>query len=297
MKLGVEFPQRWKDKSNDTGIALSDILYGYVIENLMFRINKSSFQENLWISNESALGEEAYKKVSKERLEFLYVEKEKKTHAFSSEVIDLFLKEVVSKSDDKDPGINWRCETKWLEQGAMLSLVCDYMDMQVPVAMYIKAIKFEKQIPKEKELKLMFEDKKVCKYLSYSRENVLSEDIFEMMRKLELISDMKAYDQINETLKTQTISGRRVLDELKAMGEKEPKVVSMKRMELISSYADYGYMKKRWQQYVKKNRKDADEWETVMGRILAFLGPVWKALCENEIFFDDWMPELERFLG
>lgn len=297
MKLGIEFPQKWKDKSKEADISLSDILYGYVIENLMLRINKSSLRECLWLFNENALGEDAYKKVSKERLEFLYVEKEKKNAPFSSEVIDFFLKEVVLKSDDRDPGIKWRSAVKMQEQGAIISLVCNYMDMQVPVTMYIKAIKFDKQIPKEKELKIMLEDKKTCKYFSYSRENVLSESVFEIMRKLELISDMKAYDEINDILKAQTINGRRVLDELKAMGEKEPKVVAMKRMELISSYTNYGYMKKRWQQYVKKNRKDADEWEIVMGRILAFVGPIWKALCENEIFFDDWMPELERFLG
>ena len=73
MKLGVEFPQKWKDKSKNRDISLSDILYGCAIENLMLRISKSSFQEWLWISKESVLGEEAYKKVSKERLEFLYV--------------------------------------------------------------------------------------------------------------------------------------------------------------------------------------------------------------------------------
>lgn len=297
MKLGVEFPQKWKDKSKEADILLSDILYGYAIENLMLRINKSSLQESLWLSNESALGEDAYRKASKERLEFLYVEKDKKNASFSSVVIDSFLKDVVSKPEEKDPEVNWRCEVKMLERGAILFLVCDYMDMQVPVTMYIKAIKLEKQIPKEKELKTMFDNKKTYKYFSYSRENVLSEDIFEIMRKLELISDMKAYDQINNTLKTETINGRRVLEELKVMGEKEPKVVSMKRMELISSYTNYAYMKKRWQQYVKKNHKDADEWETVMTRIIAFLGPIWNAFCENDIFFDDWMPELERFLG
>ena len=31
--------------------------------------------------------------------------------------------------------------------------------------------------------------------------------------------------------------------------------------------------------------------------ILAFAGPVWNCLCDNEIFCDDWMPELGRFLG
>jgi hypothetical protein len=28
-----------------------------------------------------------------------------------------------------------------------------------------------------------------------------------------------------------------------------------------------------------------------------FLRPVWNAMCRDEVFFGDWMPELERFLG
>ena len=117
------------------------------------------------------------------------------------------------------------------------------------------------------------------------------------MRKLELISDMEAYAEANEILKEYSISGRYILEEFTVMGEKEPKVVSLKRLEQISSYKKYGYMKKRWQQYERAHGKEKEDWEAVITRILSFLDPVWKALCENEIFFDDWMPELERFLG
>ena len=56
-------------------------------------------------------------------------------------------------------------------------------------------------------------------------------------------------------------------------------------------------MKKRWQQYEKIHLKEKEEWECVLNRIMTFISPVWKALCEDEIFVDDWMPELERFLG
>ena len=45
MRLGVDFPQEWKLHSEKNGIALSDILYGYVIETLMIRISKSTFYE------------------------------------------------------------------------------------------------------------------------------------------------------------------------------------------------------------------------------------------------------------
>ena len=293
----MEFPDKWKDKSKENGISLSDILYGCAIEDVMLRIYMSTYKESLWVANEDALGEEAYKKTSKDHLNLLYIEKEKKDEPFSQEFVECLLKTLFIKEDNKQEML-WNGKVNMFsENEAQISLTCEYMEMQVPLRVRIKAIKYERQIPKEKELTMLFNEKKGCKYLSYSRENLLSEVAFEIMRKLELISDMKAYDQMNDILKTQTINGRRVLDELKALGEKEPKVISMKRLEMLRSYADYGYMKKRWLQYVKKHPEKNEEWEKVMARLIAFFVPIWTALCENEIFFDDWMPELERFLG
>ena len=81
------------------------------------------------------------------------------------------------------------------------------------------------------------------------------------------------------------------------MTASSPKMISQKRIGQISSYKEYGYMKKRWQQYAKQQKKENQSWEDVLERLCAFLTPLWKALCEDEIFFDDWMPELGRFLS
>ena len=140
-------------------------------------------------------------------------------------------------------------------------------------------------------------EKKSYTYFSYTRESILAEDLFEIMRKLELISDMSCYDRVNEILKTQSIGGRYIIEEFKTMSQNEPKVVTLKRLEQVTSYKDYGYMRKKWQQYAKNHRESYDDWEIVMKRMLRFLNPIWTALCEDKIFFDDWMPELERFLG
>ena len=72
MKLGTQFPQKWKEKSIRDDILLSDILYGYMLENLMLRIQKSSFREWIWLANEDVLGEEAYKKTTKKQIEFFW---------------------------------------------------------------------------------------------------------------------------------------------------------------------------------------------------------------------------------
>ena len=103
--------------------------------------------------------------------------------------------------------------------------------------------------------------------------------------------------RINDILKKDSISGRHILEEFRSLGEKEPKVVNLKRLEQIEGYRTYAYMEKKWQQYEKRQGRVPEEWSKVLDRVLRFLGPTWKAFCQNEVFFDDWMPELERFLG
>lgn len=302
MKLGMTFPQKWKDKSTKDDILLSDILYGVAVEDLFSRLEKSSFHDYLWLTNEQAIGEMAYKKKVKERLEFLYVESGKKNYhqhvvagqVFDQDVLALLLEELFSKieADSK-----WEYKIADSQAGTALLLTYTYLDMQVPVSIYIGTAVIASQKPKKKELKLLLEGKRAYTYLCYSKESILAESLFEIMRKLELISDMKSYDEANQILKNYSISGRYILEEFSSMGEKEPKVVAMKRLDQIASYKNYGYMKKKWQQYERNHNSEKEDWEDVVTRILAFMGPIWKALCENEIFFDDWMPELERFLG
>ncbi len=302
MKLGMTFPQKWIDKSTKDGIQVSDILYGLAVEDLLLRIEKSTFQEYLWLTNEQAVGLDAYKKKSKDRIEFLYIESGKKnylSHAvagqtFDQEVLELLLEELFAQ---KEAESQWEYRVVDAEKGKSLFLTYKYLDMQVPVSVFIRISAVRTQKRKRKELILLLEERKTCTYLCYSKESILAEALFEIMRKLELISDMEAYYEANQILKDYSISGRYILEEFSAMAEKEPKVVSMKRLEQIASYQGYGYMRKRWQQYERNHRSEKEDWEKVVARILAFIGPIWKALCEDEIFFDDWMPELERFLG
>ena len=69
-----------------------------------------------------------------------------------------------------------------------------------------------------------------------------------------------------------------------------------KRIEMLESYDTYTYMKKRWEKYVRKQGIENVSWETVLHRIVLFLRPVWNAMCRDEVFFGDWMPDLERYL-
>lgn len=289
MRIGMVFPTTWKMQSEKQGISLSDILYGYAIETLMLRIEKSSLQERLWLTNEECLGEEAYRKNIKDRLSFFYAESKYKPFQIQD-----FAKEVLQTDLDD---IIW---TYYIEETGtrfVVNLEGHYQEMRVPVVLVIEAAPENAQNPKAREFEILYAGKKTCHYLSYSKESALAEQLFEILRKLELIGDMETYYVANQILKNYSISGRHMIEDFRVLGEKEPKVVSLRRLEQIENYKSYAYMRKKWEQYEKRHGREPEDWAQVLERILKFLKPIWKAFCENEIFFDDWMPELGRFLG
>ncbi|MBO5097313.1 MAG: hypothetical protein J6B96_03250 [Agathobacter sp.] len=292
MKLGMAFPVEWKTLSEQSGMALSDILYGYAVEDLMVRLEKSSFHENMWIINEDALTEAAFGKKVKQSLSFYYKETGKKT--LDSILVETILIEV--KEQDRH-GIFWTHTVEEKGEVFFIHLEAHYKEMKVPMVMTLEVVPQNAQSPREKSMELRYVSKRSYKYYTYSKESILAENLFEMLRKLELVGDMSPYSIVNDILKRDSISGRHILEEFRCLGEKEPKVVNLKRLEQIERYRDYAYMEKKWQQYEKRQGRVPEEWSTVLNRVLKFLVPTWKAFCQNEVFFDDWMPELERFLG
>ena len=292
MKLGTAFPSEWKTLSEQSGIAISDILYGYAVEDLMVRMANSSFHGQLWLIKEDVLSEASLCRNVKERLSFFY--KETSRTQLDSCLVQRMIVEI--KEQDRH-GIFWTEEVEFKDKTYYVNLEAHYKDMKVPVVVTIEVVPENAQSPKEKSFDLRYVSKRSCKYYSYSKENILAEELFEILRKLELVTDMSVYSVANEILKKDSISGRHILEEFKLLGEKEPKVVSLKRLEQVMGYASYAYMEKKWQQYEKRQGRVPEDWQAVLGRILKFLEPTWKALCNNEIFFDDWMPELGRFLG
>ena len=91
------------------------------------------------------------------------------------------------------------------------------------------------------------------------------------MAKLELIQDMGCYYRTYEILCTQSLSGRYVIDELQRLTEKQTKVRKETRIAQIAGYAEYGYMRKRWERYLRSQGAAAVPWAEALARILTFL--------------------------
>jgi hypothetical protein len=133
-------------------------------------------------------------------------------------------------------------------------------------------------------------------YPIYAPESLLCREIYMIVERLELINDMESYYNAYRILKTESIKGRDVLDEMGGLLRSAPKVKKEQRIEQIAGYRSYAYMRKRWEKYARHHGRDELKWEEVLDLILTFLKPIWHCLCSDEVFFDDWMPEIGRFI-
>lgn len=304
MRLGIIDETALKEKSISLQIPFPNLLYGYVLEETMRLISGSEYADFLWLANPQILGLDSYKKGQNGCLQFYYMESSKKIpenklipgQKLSWKLATYMIAVIFSK--ERSVHISWKGMAVQKEHGFQWNLMGGMDGMEVPLE--VKLIPFEDSsncITEKGELSLFMEEKKTIVYRRYPFENLLADNLCQIMSQLELIDSMEAYETVDEILRTQSISGRRLVDELTDLTAKTPKILRLKRMQQLESYRDYTYMKKRWEKYVKATKRELPEWKDVIERLVKFTEPVWRAVCKKEIFFDDWMPELERFLG
>jgi hypothetical protein len=292
------------------GLPYADALRGYAIEELLRRIYQSDYSEFLWLKEAQTVEIKNYGRRQDSCLEFYYVESSKYiapgkiipgvswSERFRNQMqADLFeakdakrISWAVETVKDETAGETKQCSCIW-------TLQASYQNMLIPVMVRVMPL-FRKDITPEKRTVSLIADsgKKLLVY-AYSSESRLAEDFFEIMKMLELISDMGTYDRVNHILKTESVNGRHIMERMQDKIKEEPRTLREKRLDQLKGYRDYAYMKKRWEQYERRHGKQEEPWTEVMDRLIRFAEPIWGALCRKEVFFDDWMPELSRFLG
>ncbi len=272
-----------QELSQKKNIEFADLLWQYIAEDLFWRLGKTGVIEKYWLKNQDYLEK-------KKILLFQIPDKN-----VSQEKLQKILEE---ESDVQWEGVfqedKWKIKARYNNYGHN-QISPDVIE--IPFKIEIQKLMSEGLVsPTRNEIEFINRKHKKMVINTYSVEAILGEYVFEIMRKLELINDMKLYELTYSILCNNSVSGRHIIEIMELFAQKEPKIISKRRIEQIEEYKTYPYMKKRWVQYAKK-RKLEYTWEEVVDKILDFIKPLWNAICNNEIFFDDWMPELGRFLG
>ena len=302
MKVVVNEAVLLKKISTKKNIPFANLLQAYMMEDFVCRIFSSPYSESFLLKKESFLSEQSYEGGFDGRIELFYQESDRKflgEKLVPGQKMSLLLLKAIEEQcflEDNPYEIHWLAMGEESEGSFCISLIGEYMDMTVPLKVCIYPIPVDSKTFVKKSYVSIF-TKKELTYFSYSPEHILTEKFFEIMKKLELIPNMEAYAVVDEILRTESISGRHVMEILEALSKQEPKVAKQKRIEQIEAYRDYAYMRKRWEQYEKNHNLSPRSWTDVLDRFMEFAKPLWECLCRNEILFDDWMPELGRFLG
>lgn len=302
MKVGMNEAQELKRLSDERGLSFANLLRTYVLEDLMARIYSSGYQKCLWLKDDRMLGEAGCRRGSEETLFFYYKES---VRAFpedklvpgqklSVRLMEAFADQVLRAENSAQ--VRWQSEAEKRAGLIFMNLLAFYKGMKVPVTLQVAALAQEVQNPERRVLERVASAGRELVYWRYSSENQLSQDLFQIMDKLELIGDMGAYYRTYRILCTQPLSGRHMVEELSRLAERTPQVKNERRLAQLGGYREYAYMRKRWDQYIRRQRMEPAVWEEALDLILALATPIWQSLCRNEIFLEDWMPELGRYM-
>ena len=307
MKVGAIGQSEWMDKAKEKGLSFGEYLFSYVVEDFLLRVGTLAYKDNIWMNLGDVFPESAEQTADKraeKRIQLFYKE-EKKNYPAGKIMPGCPLDEMLIKHfcvlvllPENDQQIVWNVDKIMEEEGKestlLIQFTAKYREWQVPLWVEVRGITDDFRRPVKKNQTFWILEGKSMEYLAYSYENQIGNDLFEIVNKLELIGDMAPYYRVYKTAVSQSLSGRYLYEELDFFAGTTPQVKKEKRMEQLRGYRSYAYMKKRFCQYLKRNKLEALEWEDVLDCILALLEPLWVKLCHGEVFFDDWMPEIRR---
>ena len=128
-----------KAKSEETGIPFSNLLAGYVLEELMYLIEDSPFSLFLWLKNSGALGVEQYRKKNLLTLDFAYVTDPramKREGIVPGQELSLKMGYVMLAyilKVEKVPDISWKGRASAGDHRVDLEIAGEFEEMTVPI--------------------------------------------------------------------------------------------------------------------------------------------------------------------
>lgn len=279
-----------KMKSEELDIPFANILSGYAIEVAVAMISASSYGDELWLCNYKDLGIDVYKKKPSLALSYKYQGKK--------ELVDFcqqLCSDLVKKYEEEGFTIKEQ-ESGPAEKGIRISLELLLEDMYVPLVVDVEKILTSHLFPREETLRLLMENNKAVTLKLYPIEQMAALHLAEIIKQLELINQMEHYMELYDILKKYPIEGRKVKDEMVRLCEEMKIFTDEKAYSLWVTYYDYTYMKKKWKVLLRQQKREEPTWQEAFLLIKKFFEPIWQAVCREEVFFGDWMPEIERFL-
>lgn len=276
-----------KEKSEQLNIPFKNLLSAAVCEIVIELLANGKYCNELYLCNSAEFKSDVYKDLCISNIYYEYVRDldDKMAILYMRDI----LKEIMAKGALEGMVVNGSVG----ETGISLKITID--DMYIPINLYFKKHGASHE-PEKITLELIAYGNRKVDVLINPKEEELSKHLLEIIDKLELINNMDHYYDAYEILTSNPVNGRKVKDRLNELVKEKEIVIDDTRLNMLKSYGDYTYMKRKWKVELRQKKKSEPQWSDVNNCLINFLSPIWEAMEKNMVFLGDWMPQLKRFL-
>lgn len=290
----------FRQKSKEEKIPFENLIAQVVLEEIIRKIYESEFADIFLIKNSVEILCGTLKGKINRRIYFCI----KETNNFiykKKEIGYIFAK--LFRNIKKD-SIHWNysiTESKIKDKPDNKIEICANMigkifSIQIPVEIKMEKCRQENISSVQKEIILHVIAERKLKCNCYPGEEIVAEKFFNIIEKLELLSDLSDYLELYRIINSEMLSGRKVSEVLRKICKDYGIEMKQQRLDLLLSYQNNNYMMKKWKSYLRHEKIKEPKWEEVIETIEAFFRNIWDSLCQNMIYLGDWMPELGRFI-
>ncbi|MCR5666736.1 MAG: hypothetical protein K6G01_07870 [Eubacterium sp.] len=270
-----------KKNAVDNHIEISDRLYGYILAQLLKKQSMIEQNNQLLITTqlEEILEQDPVR--YKRKLVFW----NPKESLSESQICQMFEIDEFEMSFSEET----------TKESQIICLTYQMEEFKIPIEAELKKLQVEGERIRSRNVKLPYSKKQATLYEFLAEVN-MAEDYLYFFTYLELANEMNYFTDLYEILTTQSVSGRLFIKFLKMESEKKQIVLSDELKNLIVTYENNPYLKKKWMAYRKRNHMPEVSWKEAMQLFCRFFDGIWKAYVEDEIFMEEWMPQLGRFM-
>ncbi|MCR4956977.1 MAG: hypothetical protein K6A30_09885 [Lachnospiraceae bacterium] len=148
----------------------------------------------------------------------------------------------------------------------------------------------------EKKVRLIYENDRSINLICYYPEAELAELFIMLYKDLELLRDVDILEVMYQYAKEYSINGKYLSlymeEELKALGTE----INEKILADIQTTMKNKALGLRYKGYLRSQKRTEPSFETIRALLEKLFGPILTYMIKEEIFFGDWLPELERYL-
>lgn len=272
-----------KDKSKKTGIEFPNLLMHYIRCEVYEALSVNSDEEKIIFLNEPILRTGIFQKKDDMSVQ-VFVSPELRDGDLLMDIGDwLSERGIVLKKSKK------------VKKGFELELSVSRYSTDL-ILEFIR-IQDDKVYPVRKEIVCKADENIKFEIWLYPMECQAVDLISEIIKKLELINDMDVYFRLNQILDEEPLDGLKLSKEMEKRMESGEIKITAEKLEKLISYSKYKYMKNKWDRYQRANNRKDPTWEGQFDTLMKFLTPLWNSMSKGDIFIDNWMPELGRYLG